>query len=273
MIKLQKKRNYNLIIGCIITAIMVIMIIVGCFYTPYDPNAIDGLNKMTPPSAAHLLGTDNLGRDIFSRVLDGAGTTLFVAAGVVIIGAVGGILVGSLTGYFGGWIDGVLMRINDVLTAFPSFLLALVVISIIGTGKYNVIIALGILFIPSFSRMVRSEFVRCKNYDYVQSARLMGASQIRIMTVHILPNTFSVLMSIIAIGFNNAVLAEASMSYLGLGVQPPDASLGRMLSESQSYFLSAPWYSLSIGIVMILLILGFSLIGDGLNKRGAVYDA
>lgn len=269
----QKKRNYNLIIGGIITVFMISIIIIGHFYTPYDPNAIDGLNKMSPPSASHLLGTDNLGRDILSRVLSGGGTTLFIAVGVVLIGAVGGILVGGLTGYFGGWADEILMRINDVLTAFPSFLLALVVISIIGTGKYNVIIALGVLFIPSFARMVRAEFVRCKNLDYVQSARLMGASQIRIMTVHILPNTSSVVMSTIAIGFNNAVLAEAAMSYLGLGVQPPDASLGRMLSESQSYFLSSPWYAMSVGAAIILLILGFSLIGDGLNRRRPGYDA
>lgn len=270
---LRKNRNYNLFFGCIITAVMVAVIMVGFFYTPYDPNAIDGLNKMSPPAFAHPLGTDNLGRDIFSRVLDGAGTTLFIAVGIVAIGVVGGIIVGGLTGYFGGWIDELLMRINDALTAFPSFLLALVIISVIGTGTYNVIIALGILFIPSFARMVRSEFVRCKNLDYVQSARLMGASHIRIMIIHILPNILPVLMSTTAIGFNNAVLAEAGMSYLGLGVQPPNASLGRMLSESQAYFLSSPWYALSIGTTIVLLILGFSLIGDGLNPRRSGFDA
>lgn len=269
---MEHKRNYNLIIGCIITAIMVILIVVGFFYTPYDPNAIDAYNKMAAPSAEHFFGTDNLGRDIFSRVLDGAGTTLFIAVCVVAIGAVGGIIIGGLTGYFGGWIDNVLMRINDALSAFPSFLLALVVVSIIGSGKYNVIIALGILFIPSFARMVRAEFVRCKEQDYVKSARLMGASHIRIMTVHILPNIYSVLISTIAIGFNNAVLAEASMSYLGLGVQPPDASLGKMLSESQAYLMTSPWYAIFIGITMVLLILGFSLIGEGFNNRRPEYE-
>jgi peptide/nickel transport system permease protein len=157
------------------------------------------------------------------------------------------------------------MRINDVITAFPSILLALVLISLIGTGKYNIIIALGILFIPSFARMVRGEFVRQKELDYVRSAKLMGVGPLRIMFVHILPNAAPVLLSSVAIGFNNAVLAEASMSYLGLGVQPPDASLGRMLSEAQSYIFSAPWYALGVGFTIVLLILGFGLISEGLG--------
>lgn len=267
------KRKYSLIVGGIITAIMVIMILVGSFYTPHDPNAIDGFNKMASPSLEHLYGTDNLGRDIFSRVLDGAGTTLFIALCVVAIGLVGGVVIGGLTGYFGGYIDSIIMRLNDVLSAFPSFLLALVVVSIAGPGKFNVIIALGILFIPSFARMVRAEFVRIKDKDYIKNARLMGASHFRIITVHILPNTYSVLMSTVAIGFNNAVLAEASMSYLGLGVQPPEASLGRMLSESQAYLMSAPWYAIFTGITIVLLVLGFSLIGDGLNRRRPEYGA
>jgi len=269
----MKKKNYNLIIGTVITALMVCLILVGTVYTPYAPNEIDAMNKMAPPSVQHLFGTDNLGRDIFSRILDGAGTTLLIAVCVVAIGVAGGLLLGALTGYFGGWPDLILMRVSDVLTAFPSFLLALVVISIAGSGKYKVIWALGILFIPSFSRMIRAEYVRCRDQDYVRSARLMGASHLRIMTAHILPNTAPVLLSTIAIGFNNAVLAEASMSYLGLGVQPPDASLGRMLAESQSYLFGAPWYAISTGAAIVLLILGFSLLGDGLGRRRAVYNA
>lgn len=269
----MKRKNYNLIIGGIITALMVLLILVGSFYTPYSPTAIDGLNKMAPPSTQHLLGTDNMGRDIFSRVLDGAGTTLFIAVCVVAIGLIGGMILGALTGYFGGWPDLILMRISDVLAAFPSFLLALVIIGVAGSGKYKVIWALGILFIPSFARMIRAEFVRCRDQDYVRSARLMGASHLRIMTVHILPNTVPIVLSTVAIGFNNAVLAEASMSYLGLGVQPPDASLGRMLSESQSYLFSAPWYAISTGAAIVLLILGFSLLGDGLSRRRTVYYA
>ena len=144
-------------------------------------------------------------------------------------------ILGAVTGYFGGWLDEILMRVNDALAAFPSVLLALVLISIFGTGKYKVMIALGIGFIPSFARIVRGEFMKCKEEDYVKSAILTGVPSYRILFVHILPNILPVLLSSLTIGFNNAVLAEAGMSYLGIGVQPPDASLGRMLSEAQTF--------------------------------------
>lgn len=146
-------------------------------------------------------------------------------------------------------------------------LLALVIVSVIGGGKYNIILALGILFIPSFARVVRGEFARCRELNYVKSAKLMGVSDGRIMFCHILPNTLPVLFSAITIGFNNAILSEASMSFLGIGIQPPDASLGSMLNESQSYLRNAPWYALGTGGTIILLILGFSLLSEGLQSR------
>ena len=154
------------------------------------------------------------------------------------------------------------MRVNDVVFAFPSILLALVFVSIFGTGKYNVIGALGIAFIPSFARIVRGEFIKYREMDYVKSARLAGVPEFRIIFVHILPNAMPVLLSSIMIGFNNAVLAEAGMSYLGIGVQPPSASLGSMLSESQTYLFSAPWYALFPGLMIILMVLGLSLLAD-----------
>ena len=168
-----------------------------------------------------------------------------------------------------GVADEVLMRVNDALTAFPNILLALVFIAMLGFGKYNVILALGVAFIPSFARVVRAEFARHRSMNYVKSARLMGASHLRIIFRHILPNTWDVLLPALVIGFNNAVLAEASMSYLGIGVAPPDISLGYMLSESQSYMIKAPWYVLCTGLVIVLLILGVSMMGDGLEKGGA----
>ncbi len=173
-----------------------------------------------------------------------------------------------LTGYFGGLADEVLMRINDALTAFPSILLALVVISILGPGnKYNVIIALGLVFIPSFARISRTAFAALRDVNYVKSARLMGAGNGRILLVHMLPNTMSVLLPAVTIGFNNAVLAEASMSFLGIGVKPPDASLGYMLSEAQGMLLGAPWYAVSVGITIVLLVFSVGLIGEGLLRR------
>lgn len=264
------KRDKNFRAGAIITGIMLLVILVGAVWTPYDPNAMNAAVKMSGPTLLHPLGTDNFGRDIFSRVVQGAGATFVIAAATVAIGLVAGLIVGGLTGYFGGWLDEVLMRLNDSITAFPSILLALVFIALFGNGKYNIILALGIIFVPSFARIVRTEVAKQKELDYVRSARLMGAGDLRILFVHIMPNIIPVLLSAIAIGFNNAVLAEASMSYLGVGIQPPDPSLGRMLNEAQGYLLSAPWYALSAGVAIILLVLGFSLLSEGLGgKYGA----
>ncbi len=266
----MKKKLLNqptFLFGTIITSIMLLMTFIGFFYTPYDPTQMDNSNKLAGCSLEHIMGCDNFGRDIFSRVLQGMGNTFLIAVATVTIGVVCGILLGAFTGYFGGWIDEVIMRIIDVIFAFPSILLALVFVSIFGTGKYNVVFALGIAFIPSFARIVRSEFIKYKDMDYVKSARLAGVSDLRIMFVHILPNTMTVLLSSIMIGFNNAVLSEAGMSYLGIGVQPPDASLGSMLSEAQSYLFSAPNYAIFPGVMIILLVLGFSLMADGLKNR------
>lgn len=266
---LLQKKSVSFRIGLTIAAIMAVLALVGYVWTPYDPSAIVGSEKFLVPSLRHLFGTDNFGRDIFSRVMVGVGTTFFISLCTVCIGGIVGTLIGAFTGYFGGVVDEVLMRINDALTAFPSILLALVFIAMLGFGKYNVILALGVAFIPSFARVVRAEFARHRSMSYVKSARLMGASHLRIMFRHILPNTWGVLLPALIIGFNNAVLAEASMSYLGIGVAPPDVSLGYMLSESQSYMIKAPWYVLCTGLVIVLLILGVSMMGEGLRKGGS----
>ena len=263
----KRKLSFNLIMGGILTGFILLLILLGLFAMPYDPEAMDSTLKFAPVSLQHLMGCDNFGRDIFSRVLQGTTMTLLIATGTVFIGTIAGILIGAFTGYFGGWLDELLMRIIDAVFAFPSILLALVMISLFGSGKWNVTVALGIAFIPSFARIVRSEFMYQKNLDYVKSARLMGAGHFRIMFVHILPNILPVLISSIMIGFNNAVLAEAGMSYLGIGVQPPDASLGMMLSEAQTYLFSTPSYALFPGLVLIVMVLGFSLLADGAKGR------
>lgn len=262
----MKKRNSFFYVGIFITAFMTLLILVGLVWTPYSTTWMDASAKTKPPSLAHLMGTDNFGRDIFSRVLEGAGTSFLVAVAVVSIGCFFGLLIGGLCGFYGGLADTILTRICDTLTAFPSVLLALVVLSLTDGGTYHIIMVLGILFIPSFARVVRAEFARCKEQNYVKSARLMGAGDLRIMTLHILPNIMQVLLPCITIGFNNAILSEASMSFLGLGIQPPDASLGSMLSDSQTYLLSAPWYALCVGGTMVLLILGFSMLGEGIQQ-------
>lgn len=260
-------RNRTLTAGIILIALLLLIMLAGLLFSPYDAAQMNGKEKFMAPCVSHLMGTDNFGRDIFTRVQQGMGMTVLIALSVTVIGAVCGTILGAVTGYYGGWLDEILMRLNDALAAFPGILLALVFISILGSGKYNIILALGIIFIPSYARIVRGEFLRLKELDYVKSARLMGASDFRIMLVHILPNCVPAMVSALTVGFNNAVLAEAGMSYLGIGVQPPDASLGRMLSEAQGYLFSAPWYALCPGIVIILLILGFSFISEGITRK------
>ena len=262
----SRSGNSFFYIGGFITAFMTLMVIVSYFWTPYSPTAMDGTAKMQGPSAAHLLGTDNLGRDILSRIMQGTGTTFLIAVCVVAIGVFFGVLIGAFCGYYGGLADEILTRVCDTITAFPAVLLALVVISVIGGGTLNLILALGVLFIPGFARITRAEFARARSRNYIQSARLMGAGDLRIMFVHILPNIIPVLLPTITIGFNNAVLSEASMSFLGIGVQPPQASLGSMLNDAQTYLRNTPWYAISTGLAVVLLILGFSMLSEGLQQ-------
>ena len=262
-----KQKNWYLTLGLALTVLSVGYSMLGAFRTPYSPTAMSAPDRYAGPSLSHLFGCDHMGRDVFSRTLEGAGATLTIALAVLAIGFVAGVLIGALCGYYGGAADAVIMRFCDAIAAFPSILLGLVVIAIIGPGKYNVILALGILFIPSFARLTRGEFIKYRDRDFVQAARLMGVPDLRIIFLHILPNTWPVLLSGLTIGFNNAVLAEASMSYLGIGVTPPDTSLGRMISEAQSYFTTAPWLILFPALVMVLMILGVGMVGEGIRER------
>lgn len=263
----MRKRNWYLTFGLILTAVMMAYTVLGFFWTPYAPDRLSAADRYAPPSLSHPFGCDQLGRDVLSRTLDGAGSTLGIALAVLAVGFVSGLLIGALCGYYGGVVDAAAMRVCDAVTAFPSILLAMVVIAVIGRGTCNVIVALGVLFIPSFARLVRGEFIKYRDRDFVRSARLMGVSDFRIIFVHILPNTWPVLLSGLTVGFNNAVLSEASMSYLGIGVGPADASLGRMLSEAQSYLFTTPWCTVFPALVVILLILGMGMIGEGIRER------
>lgn len=248
------------------TGLAILVGIVGLFWTPYSTTAMSAAEKFAPPSFRHIFGTDNFGRDIFSRVMQGLGTTVVISSLVVLASGFAGILLGAFTGYFGGVVDEIVMRITDAINGFPSILLTLVIISILGSGKQNVIISLGIVFVPSYVRIVRSEFIRLRDADYIKRARLMGTRRMRILFVHILPNIFSVFWVSVMIGFNNAILAESGMSYLGIGVQAPDASLGMMLSDAQGYLQKAPWYALAPGLTIVWLVLGFSLFSEGVRR-------
>lgn len=259
------KGNKYLTVGLFMTGLAVFLGILGLFWTPYSTTAMSAAEKFAAPSLTHWFGTDNFGRDIFSRVMQGCSTTLAISLLVVLFSASVGILLGAVTGYFGGILDEVVMRVTDAVNGFPSILLTLVIISLLGTGKQNVIIALGIVFVPSYVRIVRGEFIRLRDADYIRRARLMGVSGMRILFVHILPNIFSVFWVSVIIGLNNAILAESGMSYLGIGVKPPDASLGKMLSDAQGYLQNAPWYAIAPGLMIVWIVLGFSLLGEGIR--------
>ncbi len=267
----RQKKDINKIAGAVLLGVVLLFLMLRLFYHPYMPEEMDITSKLSAPSVTHWFGCDNFGRDIFVRVQQGVMTTFVIATISVAIGTVFGTALGALTGYFGKWPDRIFMSVNDVLFAFPSILLALLLISIFGTGTSRVVWALGIAIIPSFAKMMRGEFIKQREMDYVNLARVMGISEIRIIFVHILPNTLPVLKSCILIAFNNAILAEAGMSYLGIGVQPPTASLGRMLSEAQTYLKTAPWYTLAPGIAMVVLILAVTLLGEG-GRRNRISE-
>ena len=262
------KWNKYFTAGLIMTGLAVLLGILGFFWTPYSTTAMSATERFQAPSLHHIFGTDNFGRDIFSRVMQGMGTTIVISALVVLLSAAVGILLGALTGYFGGLVDELVMRVTDAVNGFPSILLALVIISIMGNGRQNLVLSLGIVFAPSYIRIVRSEYLRLRDADYIRRARLMGVSRFRVLFVHILPNILPVLWVSLMIGFNNAILAESGMSYLGIGVQPPDASLGNMLSDAQGYLQSAPWYALAPGLTIVWLVLGFSLFSEGIRRHG-----
>lgn len=264
MIKKYRK-NKTLCIGFLLVAGLVLMMLVSLLYTPYPPDEMDTAHVFAKPCADHLLGTDNFGRDILSRLMKGSQTAFFVGFGAVSIGFVFGLLLGAPAGYFGGWFDEAVMRLMDAKMAFPGVILALVFLTVFGSGAFNTAVALGIMSIPRFCRVSRSGFMQLKQMEYVRAARSRGASPLRIMVCHILPNISSSLVVTATLGFSGAVLSEAGLSYLGLGIQPPAASWGKMLYEAQSYLMTDPLYAVIPGVMITLMVLGFNLLGDGLR--------
>ncbi|MCT4620114.1 MAG: ABC transporter permease [Marinisporobacter sp.] len=259
------KRNFNLYIGVFLVTILLFLMIVSLFYTPYDINEMVIKERFQGPSIKHLMGTDNFGRDVLSRIIKGAQTAFLVGTVSVGVSFLFGTVIGAIAGYIGGWVDEIIMRFIDALMAFPSILLALVFIAVFGASTQNTIIAIGIRGIPTFARIARSGFMQYKEFEFVKAAKSIGAGHLRIMFIHILPNVLSPLIIAASMGFANAVLAEAGLSYLGLGVQPPEPSWGRMLKEAQNYIVKAPWYTLAPGIMITMSVLGFNLLGDGIR--------
>ncbi len=262
----MNRKNITFKIGIILAVIIGMTVVVSFFYTPYNPETMSVTDKFLSPSLKHLMGTDNMGRDIFSRTMIGLRTSMLVASFTVAISFTTGLLIGAFAGYFGGWFDEVIMRFNDAIASFPSILLAMILISVLGRGTNTVIIALGIAFVPSYARVMRGEFLNYRNRDYVSSAKIMGAGSFRIIFRHILPNTSKTSIAAITIGFNNVILAEAGLSFLGVGIQPPTPSLGGLVSDAQAFFGLAPWYAILPGLVIVAAVLAFSFISEGIDR-------
>jgi len=237
------------------------------FFLPGDYNAMDTAQRFRAPGIHHPMGTDNFGRDVFLRVMVGARYTLLTALITVAGSAALGSTLGMVSGFSGGLLDEIVIRIMDAISSFPGIILALVMVSLAGNSLVTLVFALLILFIPGFTRIMRSGVLQYKNRDFVLAARVAGISPARIIFFHIFPNLVPSLLSASVLGLSNAILAESTMSYLGLGIQPPVPSWGRMLSESQSFLYNAPWCALAPGIMIMLTVLAFHYLGEGLRER------
>ena len=259
-------RNKNFILGSCMVGLMVLIMVVGFFYMPYDPDVMDTEHELQFFSAAHPLGTDQFGRDILSRIMEGTRVSFLVGALTVVFGLLVGGTVGAVAGYYGGKIDEVIMKLIDTQMAFPGVLLALMLIAVFGNSLQNLIFALGIMSIPRFARITRSGFIKYRDAEFIKAARSRGAGDGRIIFLHILPNIVPELIVTSSLSFAGAVMSEAGLSYLGLGIQPPTPSFGKMLSEAQAEILQAGWYVLVPAAAITLLVMGFNLIGDALQE-------
>lgn len=262
-ISTRAKRFYT--VGIILLAVVVIAFLISLFWTPYDPYATDAASKLLPPSAAHPFGTDNFGRDVLSRVMCAAKFTVFISVAGVAIALFLGTVTGLPAGYFGGFTDRSIMLVNNSIMCFPGILLALVAVAVFGASMFNVVWALGLVFAPTYARVYRSGTLEIKEYDYITHARVMGIHPVRIMFLHILPNLVPQLLPATVIGLANMTLFESGMSYLGLGVQPPDASFGKMLAESQAYIRVAPWLVVFPSLMLVFYILGLYFVSEGMR--------
>lgn len=262
------RRSPSYAIGFAMISFLLGLMIVSFFWTPYPPNAPSAIAKLQSPSLLHWLGTDHLGRDVLSRLMLASRTAFLVGSASVAAGLLIGVPLGLTCGYYGGWFDIVVVRILDAMKAIPSLLLALMLISVFGSGMAVTVFAISLLAIPLYARMARSSAMQLKNMDYMQWTQLIGIGSARILFLHLLPNLRSSVLVTASLGFANAVLTEAGLSYLGLGVQPPDPSWGKMLSEAQNYLFNAPWLAIGSGLSITLLVLGFNLLGDGLRDLG-----
>lgn len=259
------QQSRSAFVGALIILALSLFTAAAPLYSPYKPEAMDFMAPLTGPSAAHLLGTDNFGRDILTRVLYGYQISLAVALGSVGFGMAVGASLGLLAGYFGGWADNIIMRPMDVLMAFPAIVLVVALTGFVGREISVMVMAVAVVYVPIFARVMRGATLEVVNELYVEGARARGASHLRLMLRHILPNAIAPVLIQASILMGIAILLESALSFIGLGTQPPDPSLGLMLSEGRSFMQQAPWMVMVPGLAISLAVLGFNLLGNGLQ--------
>ena len=258
-------RNRKGAFGFVILVVLVLLAIFGTLITPYNPNEIHVVDQFAPPSAGYWFGTDELGRDILSRVI--AGTRVAVVAGLIAVAIAGslGTTSGLMAGYLGGLVDSITMRVWDALLAFPAIFLAIGIVTILGPGWVNAVLAIAVINMPVFARVVRAATLATKGKDFVVAARSIGCSRRQIMITHLLPNTIMPAIILMAIAVPDAILVEASLSFLGLGSQPPNASWGNMLSSAQGYLSRSTTYAIFPGLAITIAVIGMNFFADGLQ--------
>lgn len=260
------KRNKGAMAGLFMISTMIFLAVFAPFIASHEPNAIDPFNTYLAPGVdGHLFGTDEAGRDLFARVLYGARVSLLVAFGGIFVAGLIGTFLGLIAGYFGGVVDTVIMRFMDGMLAFPFVLLAVLLVTVLGSGVFNVIIAIGIGSVPSFARVVRGEVHIVKREEYCNAARVIGVSNVRMLLTHILPNILSPLIVYATLGVAGAIISEAALSFLGAGISAPTASWGSILYTGKSVMNTAPHMATISGIFIIITVLGFNLLGDGIR--------
>ncbi|GIU93194.1 MAG: ABC transporter permease [Acidimicrobiia bacterium] len=251
--------------GILVLTALVVTALVAPIVAPYGINEVDISARLAPPSSSHPFGTDELGRDVFSRVLLASRVSLqvgFVAVGLALMA---GVPIGLVSGYRGGWVDTLLMRTMDVLFSFPAILLAIAILAVLGPGIVNAMVAIGVVYTPIFARITRAAVLSEKEQVYVTAAKAVGATDRRILATHVLPNVAAPIIVQTSLSLAFAILSEAALSFLGLGVQPPDPAWGRMLAEARGFLAEAPWMGVFPGLAIVATVMAFNFLGDGLR--------
>jgi peptide/nickel transport system permease protein len=257
-------RNFAFTSGAFLTIALVIVALAAPLLSPYDPSVQDTSRRLESPSEAHILGMDDLGRDVLSRIIWGSRVSLRVGFSVVILASLIGVSLGAISGYFGGAIDTLVMRVSDILLAFPGILLAIAMVAVLGPSLNNVVLALATIGWVGYARLVRGQVLKVREMEYVTAARAMGARSFRVILRHVLPNVINPVIVMATLGLAGAILAEAALSFLGLGVQPPTPSWGAMLTAGRRYLGLADHLAIYPGIAIMLAVMGLNFLGDGL---------